>query len=388
MALTKFIIERAKYLGNGKSRHVIWDDEIAGFGCRIYPTGKKSFILFYRYQGTQKLMTLGAYGVITVQQARDKAKITLVRILEGADPLGDRKRAAQAETIEDLCHTFIEKHAKPHKKSWEKDEWRLKTHVSPIWGKRKITSIQRVDVAHLHHEVGKTRGIYEANRTLALLSKLFECAKQWSIHPDSLANPAKKIQRFKEEKRDRWVKPEELPKLAQAIDSESNVYIKAAIWLYLLTGVRREELLKVRWTDLDSARCELRISDTKNNQPHYVPLSTHAMNLIQRIPRLDGNPYILPGRVTGKPIVNITKPWLRIRKLAEIEDVRLHDLRRTCGSWLAQSGNSLQLIGKVLNHKNLKTTEVYARLAEDQVRTALENHGNQLLSIANQFKKI
>jgi len=236
-------------------------------------------------------------------------------------------------------------------------------------------------VATLHSRIGKTAP-YEANRVLALLSKMFELARRWGFVPEDQANPARDIDRFKEAKRDRWVTPEELPRLAQAINEEPNDSARSALWLYLLTGARKSELLNARWEDVDVSRAELRLTDTKAGRTHYIPLSAPALALLGQIPRLDGNPYILPGKREGAALVNIAKPWSRVRKAAGVEDVRLHDLRRTVGSWLAQAGNSLHLIGRVLNHSNQSTTAVYARFGEDHVRAALEQHGARIMGAA------
>ncbi len=149
--------------------------------------------------------------------------------------------------------------------------------------------------------------------------------------------------------------------------------------------MRKSELLTAKWTDIDFERKELRLNDTKAGRVHYVPLNEAAIDLLSRVPRLEENPYIIPGSIKGKHMVNISKPWLRIRKAANLEDVRLHDLRRTVGSWLAQSGNSLHLIGKVLNHSNQSTTAVYARFAQDDVRNALEGHGKMLMEKARRL---
>ena len=144
-------------------------------------------------------------------------------------------------------------------------------------------------------------------------------------------------------------------------------------------------MLRAQWGDVDWIRKELKLPETKAGRMHYVPLSGPALAILRNLPSLKvkGNPYILPGHIRGRHLVNIDAPWRRVRKAAELEDVRLHDLRRTVGSWLAQSGNSLPLIGKVLNHSSPATTAIYARFGQDQVREALENHGRKVMSVAN-----
>ncbi len=381
MALTKRTIDSLTYAATDGQRQVKWDDELSGFGVRVYPNGKKAFVLSYRIAGRKRLMTIGGYGQYTVDEARKLARKHLVGVDAGIDPLEERQKDAQGETVKDLCGAYIERHAKLNKRTWQEDERRIERFIVPAWGSRKAKAITGTDAAALHSKIGKTAP-YEANRLLALLSKMFELAARWGFVPKGFPNPARGVARFKEHQRDRWVSAEELPKLAQAIDSEPNVYVRMALWLYLLTGVRKGELLSAKWTDIDWQRQELRLSRTKAGRVHYVPLSAPAIAILRELPRLEGNPYVLPGHKHGRPLVNINLPWTRIRKLAGVQDVRLHDLRRTVGSWLAQSGKSLHLIGRVLNHSNQSTTAVYARFGQDHVRQALEEHAARLMGVA------
>ena len=381
MHITKRLIDSFVYEGKDGSRDVRWDDRLPGFGVRVYPSGLKSFVLSYRCQGRKRLMTIGRYGVLTLDMARDKARQALVDSNGGCDPLDQRAKRNNGETIADLAETYIERHAKVHKKTWIADQRAINKYILPAWGTKKVQSLHRSDVARLHHNVGRTYP-YTANRLLELISKMCELARIWGFIDEAASNPARGITRFKEHKRERYITPQELPKLAVAIDNESNLYARYAIWLFLLTGLRKSELLNSRWPDVDWDREELTIQDTKNGRPHHLPLSSAAMALLRQLPRQEGNPFLFPGREAGKNLVNIDKAWRRIRTTAGVPDVRLHDLRRTVGSWLAQSGNSLHLIGRVLNHRTASTTQVYARFANDQVRDALESHGKRLMGIA------
>jgi integrase len=391
--LTKRAIDAATYTGDGNARCVLWDDEVPGFGCRMYPTGKKAFVLSYRTNGRKRLLTIGAYGVLTLDHARKEARTHLAGVeTKGEDPLEQREKARQGETMRDLCRAYMERHAKPTKKSWTEDERRVNRHILPKWRNLKAFAVKRSDVAALHRKLGEAHP-YEANRVVELLSKMFSLAEQWGFVPEGHPNPARGIKAFAERKRDRWISPEELPRLAQAINEEPNQTARYALWLYLLTGVRKSELLRAKWEDVSFERAELRLPETKAGRTHYIPLSEPALAILRQIPRLEGNPYILVGRgprgatseekaKTPTHLVNISKPWIRVRKAAGVEDVWLHDLRRTVGSWLAQAGNSLHLIGRVLNHSNASTTQVYARFGEDSVRQALEQHGARLLGAA------
>ncbi|MEO5666961.1 MAG: site-specific integrase [Bdellovibrionota bacterium] len=382
MKLTKTIVDKAKYDRADGGRSILWDSEVSGFGLRLYPSGKKSFVVSYRSKGRKHLLTLGAYGVLTLQQGRDQAKLMLAQVIGGENPVLNRRREQQGETMADLADAYLERYAKPFKRSWRSDEKRIQRSILPKWGPQRVRDISRSEVASFHHEIGK-RAKYEANRTIALLSRMFGLAQEWGILDEASANPAKGISKFKEEKRDRWVSETELPKLASVVAQEKNLYVQSAFWLYLLTGVRKSELLQAKWEDVNFTRFELRLPKTKAGRVHYVPLNPPAMKLLIKLSlrRQPDNPYILVGNRKGAPLVNISKAWSRIRKASGLEDVRLHDLRRTVGSYLAQSGHSLQLIGKVLNHTNVSTTQVYAHLAENQARKALEAHGSKLESL-------
>ena len=386
MALTKKTIDALKYRAAENARDVRWDDELSGLGLRVYPTGKKAFVLSYRVNGRKRLMTLGAYGVLTLDEARKKARAHLVKVEDGGDPLQDKQKAAAGDTVRQLCETYIERHAKVHKRTWRDDERRTKNHLGPRWANLKASSITRADVAALHQKIGKDHP-YEANRTVELISKIYQCAKTWGFVPESHQNPAQGIERFKEHKRDRWIEPSELPKLAKAIDGVDNIYIRSALWLYLLTGMRKSELLQAKWSDIAWDRKELRLPETKAGRVHYVPLSAPALVLLKQIPKVAGNEYILPGARGNGHLVNINKRWRALRTEAGVADVRLHDLRRTVGSWLAQAGNSLHLIGRVLNHSNQATTAVYARFGQDHVREALEAHGQRLMGAVKKTPK-
>lgn len=377
--LTKSLIESARYDSRAGARCVLWDAELSGFGLRVYPSGKKSFVLTYRVNGRQRFLTLGPYGPLALDAARKLALRRKAEVIEGHDPLADRQAARHALTLREMAALYLERHAKPRKKTWEADERRLNRLVLPRLGARPLATITRADLADLHHEIGATRP-HEANRTTALLSKLFECAISWGRLPDNHANPARRIQKFKEAKRDRWVTPEEMPRLLQAIGNERNIYIRGALILYILTGLRRSELLGIRREWIDWSRRELRLPDTKAGRPHYLPLSGPAMAILRSLPVEEGNPHLFPGQRPGRPLTELKMAWERVRTLAGVPDVRIHDLRRTAGSWLAQAGHSLHLIGRVLNHSTPSTTAVYARFQSDTVRAALEDHGRRVLA--------
>lgn len=402
--LTKRRVDAARYEGHklssgGYTRHVLWDSELRGFGLRVFPSGRKTFIFKYRVRHRTRMATLGDYGPLTVDQARDEALRIKAKVeVENVDPLDERERLRGRATFGDLALAYIERHAKPHKRTWASDQYRLDRYLvpglwpalrtrgdapaCPSWASRPVEEIRRSDVADFHRRMGEHHGPYIANRMVSLLAKMFECARDYGMLDEGAANPARGVKRFREVKRDRWVTPQELPELAKAIDAEPDIYVRSALWLYLVTGARKSELLRTKWEDVDLQRRELRIRGSKSGEDYLVPLSAAAVGIIEAIPRQVGNPYLLPGHRRGGHLVNIEKPWRRVRTAAGVKDVRLHDLRRTLGAWLAESGHSLLLIGKALGHKSTHATAVYARLSNDPVRTALEAHGERLMAIA------
>lgn len=432
MPLTPRQVKDFSFDPNGKSTQVLWDaDRIPGFGVRVFESGKKSFVLWYTTKGRQRLMTLGQYESgakpLTLDKARKEAQQVLNSVRVGGDPIGDRKKERDAVTVQTFSDTYIEQHAKRRKKTWREDRRRLDSYIIPAFGKYKIASVSRADVARLHNKLGESKP-YEANRVLALVSTLFAQAQAWGYVPESSPNPTRFVKLFPEKSRDRYVTAAEMPAVFAAIEQETNPYVRAAFKLYLFTGLRRAELLGLRWSDVDLGEGRLRLAETKAGRPHTLPLSTPAVEILRELPRMLGNPYVLAGETRGKPLVNVTRPWRRIRarvwisvnpqeadKLrgqaeAEIKSrksdrkhasdresvvdarvlaladkqsedaIRIHDLRRTTGSWIAMAGASLPLIGKVLNHSNASTTQIYARLAEDAPRAALDALAEKMIA--------
>lgn len=382
MKLTKKLVDGLSYTGASNARCIVWDDSLPGLGCRIYPSNKKCFVLSYRSGGQKRLMKLGKYGAISLDEARRLAKQHIGSITGGSDPLVTRQRSRHGETVADLCRTFLEGHAKIRKRSWKEDDRRMRRFILPTIGRSKLKTLSRSDIASLHRRIGQTAP-YEANRTLALLSVMFEFAITQGLREEAAGNPARRIPKFPEHKRDRWVTPAEIPRLTTAIDAEENPYARAALWLYLLTGARKSEVLLMRWADVDLVQRQWRLPTTKSGRTHYLPLVDEAVSILQGLPRQQDNEHVICGARPGAPLINISKPWLRVRRQAGLDDVRLHDIRRTVGSWLAQNGETLHLIGRVLNHSNASTTQIYARFTDDNVRRALTSHSDRLSALLN-----
>lgn len=378
--LTKKIIDAATYEGNAQDneRCVIWDAELSGFGLRIYPNGKKAFILSYRHNGRKRLITIGQYGAITLDQARNEAKKHHVGIIQGGDPLEDRQRKRTGDTVKDLCEAYIARHA-INKKSGGEYKRRIDQHIVPAWGKLKAAAIRRADVTALHAKIGKNNGQYEANRVLALVSSVFSKAEIWGILEEGAPNPARGVEKFTEHPRDRFLQSDELPRFFDALAEEPNDTIRDYILISLLTGARRSNVLEMAWDQINFDRAEWRIPVTKNGTAQTVTLSPEAVEIIKNRNYMK-SPFVFPGDGKSGHLTEPKRCWARILERAELTDLRIHDLRRTLGSWQAKTGASLSIIGKSLNHKNTSTTAIYARLDLDPVRESVERATGAMLA--------
>lgn len=378
MNFTKRIIDQTACPESGQI--FLRDKSLPGFGLRL-TKGAKTFILEKRINGRNKRMVIGPYGPLTVDEARKKAEKLIGRIAAGEDPAEERSEKRKEATFKDLATAYLD-YARVHNKPSAKNyEYVINRDLLPLWGNRKVTAISKADVSALHSRIGKDHP-YGANRLLALIGRIFTLAAEWGYSPEDHQNPARGIQKFREISRDRWVTEAELPRLAAAINKDPNPLVKGALWLYLLTGCRKTELLSSKWEDIDFDRGEMRLPKTKAHRTHHIPLSEPAIRILCALPRFENNPHVFPGRYPGRPLQGIRRPWDAVKKEARLPDVHIHDLRRTLGSWLATSGESLNLIGKILNHSTPRVTQIYSRLSENKVKAVLEDHGRRLLAAA------
>ena len=355
---------------------VYWDESLPGFGLRVKPNGTKSYIIQYRNRqnGRSKRQSIGQVGpLISFAVARKEAMRLLSQAAQGGDPVLDKQVARQSKTVTDLADQYLSHHAHPKKrpKSVANDVSMLKNVVLPRIGMRKVKEVNHSDIQALHNRIGRTP--YRANRTLALLSKMFELSVRWGWRTD---NPAKGVDRFPEEKRHRWLSEDALARLTKALDEHPNKTAANAIRLQLLTGARIGEILTAKWGDFDLERgVWIKPSHhTKQKRTEHLPLSTAAWALLSTMSEeaeADA-PFIFPGRVTGQPIKDLKRFWKSVTTTAGLNDYRIHDNRHTHASHLVSSGLSLPIVGKLLGHTNPMTTQRYAHLADDPLREAAE----------------
>lgn len=389
MRLTKRTVDAAIYHGRGGA-HYEWDDELTGFGLRIYPKGRKSFVAAYRTKGRQRFHTVGRFGELTVQEARDMAREVLVGARRGEDPSGARIAYRRGPNMRDLATRYMEEHARPYKKptSIVGDELNWRKHILPDLGNRKVSDIGRDDISRLI--LSKAATPYAANRVLALLSKSFNLAEVWGWRPNG-SNPCRHVKPFREERRERFLSQVELGRLADVLAEAETAQtqppeIIAALRLLLFTGCRMGEILTLRWCDVDFERRCLRLPDSKTGK-RAVYLSAPALEVLAGLGHEDDNPHVLPGRRPGSHLVNIQDAWQRLRAQAGLRDVRIHDLRHSYASVGAGIGLSLPMLGKLLGHTQAATTERYAHLSADPLHHAADLIGASLEAAMNRRPK-
>jgi integrase len=327
----------------------------------------------------KRLASLGRADALTLDEARRKARRYFGLVAEQTDPQA-RTEALWAEvTINTLVEEYLHRHAQVKKKTWRHDQSVLRRLLVPKCGTHRVGSITCAFLQALHAQKG-SRTPVEANNFIKIVRKMFNWGRTAGLVSTHQLNPAVGIVPFPVKKRRRYLTRAEMPRFLAALEAEENEYARHAIWLLLLTGLRVNEILQAKWTDVDWDFRTLFIGLTKNSEPLLSPLGEAACQRLRMIQRRADNPYVICGTRTGASLVNLRKVWRRICHAADLHDLRLHDLRRTVGSWLVQEGASLHLVGAVLNHRDQQTTAGYAYFQTQQREVALTEHGRKILS--------
>jgi integrase len=370
--ITKRSVDALKPVDGAEA--VLWDSELKGFGVRVQRGDAKSYVLHYRV-GTGRgaplrKLTIGRHGSPwTAEAARTEAKRLLGLVAQGKDPAGAKAEAKTAPTVAGLAERFLAEHAEAKRKASTAREYRrlLEHVVLPAIGKRKVADVTRRDIERLHQARRTTPT--EANRALACLSTMFNIAERWGMRPEG-SNPCRHIEKYPQRRRERFLSPEELARLGDALAAyDGSPYAVAAVKLLVFTGARLGEVLGLRWEWIDFERGEARLPDSKTGA-ETLHLPPPALAVLAELPRFDDNPYAIAGAKPGAALVNLEKPWRAIRRPAGLDDVRLHDLRHAFASVAASSGMGLPIIGKMLGHSQPATTARYAHLASDPVKAA------------------
>lgn len=374
--LTKRLVDSTQ--ANLEKRYSIWDNEIQGFHLRIYPTGRKVYYLQYRNaQKITRKINIGLHGNITTEKARDIAQRLALKVASGLDPAEQSKELKEAPTMNMLCEEYLDLHSRVNKRSesLRNDLSMINNIVLPALGNLKLEQITSHDLQRLHKDLVKTP--YRANRVKALLSKMFSLAIEWGWCSE---NPAVFVKKYQEEKRTRWLNEEELKSLWTVLDTYHTPSVAIALKLLLLTGARKKEVLSAAWNQFDLERgiWTKPAHMTKQKREEFLPLSLEAINLLDMWRKYSTGEFVFPGKVEGQPLQDIKKAWNTIRSTANLEGVRIHDLRHTHASHLVSSGLSLSIVGKLLGHTQASTTQRYAHLADTPLREATSFFGSKI----------
>ena len=360
-----------------------YDTVVKGLGIGMGKTGTRTFIFYRKINGSPERLTLGRFPDLTVEEARGKASAINSARAKGENP-ADTARASKREmTLDDLFSEYMERTAANNKRP-DKPKANYRLYLSQ-WGKRKLSTIKHEEVDRLHNKLGRDKGKVTANIALKLLHVMFNKAiNEWRIWAGE--NPAHGIKKFPEQSRDRFIQGDELPRFFQALAEEQNDTMRDYFLLSLLTGARRSNVLAMQWNDVNLGRAEWRIKETKNGTPQTVTLSPEALIVLRNRKPPEPAAFVFPGIGNTGHLAEPKRGWRRILERAGIDDLRIHDLRRTLGSWQAKTGASLAIIGKSLNHKNQNTTAIYARLDLDPVRDSVNTATSAMMAAAGMTK--
>lgn len=405
--LTKRVVDAAE---PGKWDRYVWDVSLPGFGLRVRPAGTKLYVFRYSSgrRGVTRWISIGEHGdPWTAETARVEAEKLRGAVARGEDPAAAREAAKDVPTLAEFGARFLSEHVAAHNRASTAAEYRRQVEriIGPRLGPLRLDKVSGADVARLLHQ--RRDSPIDANRTRAVLSRMFTLAERWGLRPSG-SNPCRGLERYRETRRERFLSEAELARLGRALDeadsgrvcglsfadedkaraegklperlptSPVDPFAVVAVRLLLFTGARRSEILTAKWDDVDLSAGTLRVPAPKEGQPKRLRLSAPALAVLAGLSRVAGNPYVIAGRKPGAHLDDVEKPWQRIRKRAGLEDVRLHDLRHSYASVAVAGGASLPVIGALLGHRQPATTARYAHLSDDPLRAVADTVGEQI----------
>jgi integrase len=406
-------------VGSVERLTVLYDQELKGFGLRVTPRGARSWIIEYRPGGgrgtAKRRLALGSAAAITPEEARNRAKKLLARVALGEDPAAERTAARRAASVDDLLSVYMNEKIRTTRKPRTAQVFAsyIKNNLRPALGRRNASTLTRLDVVRVHRAVGASYPV-TANRIVSVLGAAYAYGAKTGILPNGLQNPARGVDKYREQGRERYLTLEEMRRLGEALrlaETEGipwdptplkrvkhapkaenrrvifDRFAVDAIRLLLLTGCRLREILELRWSEVDLERGLLRLSDSKTGKKTIL-LGASAAEILSVLPR--AGVFVIAGtsrridvingqeRVIERPRSDLNRPWARIRAHARLAGVRLHDLRHSFASIGAGSGLGLPIIGRLLGHTRPETTARYSHLADDPLRRACDIIGETI----------
>ena len=370
--LDSFFVQSA-YCPEGKNKIDYYDTAITGFILEVRSSGSKTYSLRYRDSyGRQRQFKIGNAADISTDKARKEALKLKSRTVVGDNPAEARQAKRAVPTIEAFSKDYLD-YVRTYKRSHGNDERALRNHVLPRYGRMRLDELQQAEIAAwFKAEVDAGYTPATVNGWHVVLSHMYRMAKQWKV-PGAEADPMIGIKHFEANNaRERYLSADEIRAVLEAIEDSENPQLKHIIPLLLLTGVRKQELLKAQWKDFDLERRQWRIPNTKSGRARHVPLSKAALDVLDGLPRWDECPWLVPNPSTRKPYKDIFHCWNNARKKAGLEDVHVHDLRHTAASNMINAGQSLYVVGQVLGHARATTTARYSHVTQDTLLAAVD----------------
>lgn len=346
-----------------KGLNTYFDTGFKGLKLYVTANGVKTFFIRKMVNGRDERFILGQYPDLSVQNARDKALITLSELANGKNPNEEKKANRAEQKLGDLFIEFMERYSKKDKKSWKYDQREIPKFYSD-WFKRRLSDIKKTEIQRRHEKIRDEHGLYQANRCLERLRAMYNKAIYWGWEGQ---NPTNGIKKYTMVKRDRYLLPHERKAFFESLNQEENFVAKTYFYMALFTGARKTNVLEMRWKDIDFDNAIWRIPETKNGDPQNIPLINYAIQILKQIPKT--SEWVFPNEKSKSGHFEDPKrAWNRILRRAGIEDLRIHDIRRTMGAWLVNSGATSDVAGKVLGHKSQEATKIYARLSNETSR--------------------
>ena len=309
--------------------------------------------------------------MVGADEARKRAALVIAQVKAGGDTVPEAPGAGP--TVAEACERYLDEYAGARCKPRTVKKLRsvVRRHILPALGRMPLGAVERAHAAGLHRKLGATPAA--ANLALDALSAMYGQAADWGLVPEG-TNPCRGVVKYRLRRRERFLTEAEFERLGNALDeveAQGRAYAAAAVRLLALTGCRKSEILDLRWEDVDPGAAELRLTDAKTG-PRVVSLTPSAVKLLAALPRLPGNPRVIPGKRPGARLSGLDRVWRTVRARAGLDGVRLHDLRHSYASRALALGEGLPVIAKLLGHSHIQTTARYAHLARHSVREAAE----------------